>query len=64
MKLKNYINERPHPLKTYGKEMSVLDDAFEALSKIKDVDDPILRKRINSIRVNIKYLIAKLREIE
>jgi len=64
MKLKIFLNERPHLLKTYGKEMSILDDAFEALSKIKDVDDPILRKKINALRINIRYIIAQLREIE
>jgi len=63
MKFEQFLNERPHYFNLYGNEMSALDDAFEALSNIKDIRDEKLRNKINSMRVNIKYLIAQLRAL-
>lgn len=58
-----WMSERHHPMKIYGDELSALDDAFTALSKIKDIKDVELRKKINSLRVNIRYLIEQLRSL-
>lgn len=62
-KINSILNERPHYMKTYGKELEALDDAFDALNRIKSIEDVSLRKKINSMRINLKYLIEILRSL-
>ncbi len=54
------LNERPHMMKVYGEQLEALDDAFDALKRIKDIKDPLLRKKINTMRVQIKQLQGEL----
>jgi len=65
MKLKKYlnnINERKHFMMIYSKEMESLDDAFNAISSIK-MEDRYLQKKLNSIKINIKYIQGLLRKV-
>jgi len=55
------IEERVHIGKVYGKEMEALDNAFDAISKVKNVKDVTLRKTILSLKMNIKYILGLMR---
>jgi len=54
------LNERPHLMKIYGKEIEILDNVLDSLKNIKDIKDPLLRKKIVSIRIQLKQLQGEL----
>lgn len=62
MNLKDYLlTERKYFMKINQDELEALDNAFNSLSAIK-MTDRNLRKMMNSIRVNIKYIMGELKK--
>ena len=56
------LNERPHMMKVYGDQMSALDDAFDSLNKIKKIKDPLLKKKVYQMMIQIKQMLGELRK--
>jgi rubrerythrin len=60
--LDDIFEKRNHLMKIYGFEMSALEDALISLNNIKDIDDKDIKKKITSIKINLKYIIEYLRK--
>jgi len=61
--LDDIFEKRNHYMKTYGLEMSTLEDALTSLNNIKDIDDTDIKKKITSMKINLKYIIEYLRKV-
>ena len=49
-------------MKVYGDQMEALENAFDSLSQIKKIKDPMFRKKIISIKISIKDMLGVLRK--
>jgi len=61
--IEDMFEKRNHLMKIYGVEIAALQDALESLNHIKSIEDKNIRSKINSMRVNLKYIIEYLRGI-
>jgi len=61
--IEDMFEKRNHLMKIYGVEIAALQDALESLNHIKSIEDKNIRSKINSMRINLKYIIEYLRGI-